>query len=72
MIEFLPNSLIFNDMPREGYKIFKGDLKEAGIKYITDEVKANFYSLRHTYCTRFARVGGAASDCDEAGKTQLN
>ena len=54
---FLPTAKIFNDMPREGYKMLKGDLAEAGIEYINDDGKCDFHSLRHTYCTRLARAG---------------
>ena len=47
----------FAELPREGYKMLKGDLKEAGIEYITEEGKCDFHALRHTFCTRLAKAG---------------
>ena len=53
----LPEVEFFAELPREGYKMFKGDLKEAGIEYITEEGKCDFHALRHTFCTRLAKAG---------------
>ena len=53
----LPKAAAFSNMQAKGIYMLKKDLTEAGIEYITDEVRADFHSLRHTYGTLLAKSG---------------
>ena len=47
----------FEKMGTKGYKMIKKDLSKVAIPYVTDEGKADFHALRHTFCTLLARNG---------------
>ncbi len=47
----------FSKMGTKGFKMIKADLAKVDIPYETDEGKADFHALRHTFCTLLARNG---------------
>lgn len=49
-------------MPDQPSKMIKIDLKAAEIEYETDEGKADFHSLRHSFITNLAQAGVHPSD----------
>ncbi len=54
----LPHVQAFNGMQAgAGAKMLKVDLTEAGVAYENDYGKADFHSLRHTFCTMLAKSG---------------
>ena len=53
----LPKANAFENMQAKGIYMLKKDLKEAGIDYITQDGRADFHSLRHTYGTQLAKSG---------------
>lgn len=57
----LPDVAAFN-MPDQPAKMIQKDLEAAGIPYETDEGKADFHSLRHSFITNLARAGVHPSD----------
>ena len=53
----LPFANIFPHMPEKGIDLLKKDLESANIPYETEEGRADFHSLRHTFCTMLAKSG---------------
>ena len=53
----LPKARAFKKMGERGYRMIQKDLANANIDYITEEGKADFHALRHTFCSTLARKG---------------
>lgn len=54
----LPHVLAFEGMRGGvGARMLRVDLEAAGIDVVTSQGKADFHSLRHTFCTLLARSG---------------
>ncbi len=53
----LPKAKAFERMGAKGFIMIKNDLETAGIEYETEEGKADFHALRHTFCSLLAKNG---------------
>lgn len=53
----LPKARVFPKMPDKGIDLLKRDLIASHINYDTPEGRADYHSLRHTFCTRLAKSG---------------
>jgi integrase len=56
------------DMPNQAAKMIKRDLEAAGIPYKTDEGKADFHSLRHSFITGLSRSGAMPKEAQVAAR----